>query len=182
MPLPNLSDEQLTLVIQLVAAYIGQQREIYRPAALPLSQMQRTAMLPFFSPSTLDAARVVILTGERVANPPFYAGLEKIGFEAGSLPDFTNMSAITFLDTVVTHGPYDDRLLFHELVHVAQYEKLGLAEFAAKYVKGFLRGGSYEAIPLEVNAYELDGRFAAAPASAFSVHEEVQDWIDLEMF
>jgi hypothetical protein len=63
-----------------------------------------------------------------------------------------------------------------------QYEKLGLIGFAAKYVKGFLIRGSYEAIPLERNAYDLDRRFAEAPGSVFSVHDEVQDWIDWELF
>ena len=182
MALPKLSDEQVALVIQQVAAYIGQQQQNYRTKALPLSQNQRTAMLTFFPASTLETARVVVLTGERVGNPPFYGELVTMRFEAGSLPDFSQMAAITFVDTVVSHGPYDDRLLFHELVHVVQYEKLGLAEFAAKYVKGFLTGGSYEAIPLEMNAYELDGRFAAAPTCAFSVNAKVQQWIDLEMF
>ena len=139
-------------------------------------------MLPFFPAPTLDAARVVVLKRERVINPPFYGGLVAMGFEADSLPDFAQMAAITFVDTVVSHGTCDDRLLFHELVHVVQYEKLGLAEFAAKYAKGFLSGGSYETIPLEMNAYELDARFAAAPASAFAVNAEVQHWIDLGMF
>jgi hypothetical protein len=100
-----------------------------------------------------------------------------MGFEPGSLPDFPHMTAITFVDTVVSHSPYDDRLLFHELVHVVQYAKLGLNNFAAKYVKGFLSGGSYGAIPLEMNAYELDAKFAAAPASAFSANAEVEKWI-----
>jgi hypothetical protein len=105
-----------------------------------------------------------------------------MGFEPGSLPDFTKMAAITFIDTVVFHEPIENRLLFHELVHVAQYEKLGLAEFAAKYVNGFLTGGSYETIPLEQNAYELDARFAEVPGSAFSVQDEIQEWIDWELF
>jgi len=83
---------------------------------------------------------------------------------------------------VVSHEPFTDRLLFHELVHVVQYEKLGVVEFASKYVKGFLSGGSYEAIPLEMNAYELDARFAAAPAKGFSVASEVQTWIDRHRF
>jgi len=43
---------------------------------------------------------------------------------------------------------------------------------------GFLSGGSYPAIPLEMNAYELDGRFAAAPAAMFLVEAEVQRWVD----
>jgi hypothetical protein len=88
------------------------------------------------------------------------------------------MTAITFVDTVVSHEAFTANLLFHELVHVVQYAKLGLKEFAAKYVRGFLNGGSYEAIPLEMNAYELDARFAAAPQKAFSVVGEVQQWID----
>jgi hypothetical protein len=92
------------------------------------------------------------------------------------------MTAITFVDTVVSHEAFIDRLLFHELVHVVQYEKLGLPEFAAKYVTGFLSGGSYEAIPLEMNAYELDARFAAAPTTVFSVEAEVQGWIDAGKF
>lgn len=86
------------------------------------------------------------------------------------------------MDTVVSHEQFYDRLLFHELVHVVQYEKLGLTGFAAKYVTGFLTGGSSEAIPLERNAYELDARFAAAPASVFSVENEVQRWIDANSF
>jgi hypothetical protein len=132
----------------------------------------------FFPASTLDSARVVVPAGERVSNPPFYGEILKMGFEAGSLPNFAEMAAITYVDTVVSHEPFTDRLLFHELVHVVQYEKLGLAEFATKYVKGFLSGGSYEAIPLEMNAYELDARFATDQTKAFSVAAEVQSWID----
>ena len=99
-----------------------------------------------------------------------------------TLPDFADMAAITYVDTVVSHEPFTDRLLFHELVHVVQYEMLGLAEFDAKYVKGFLSGGSYPAIPLEMNAYELDTRFAVAPTKPFSVADEVQKWIDRGRF
>jgi hypothetical protein len=113
-----------------------------------------------------------------VSNPLFYAELVKLGFDGGSLPDFADMAAITYVDTVISHEQFADRLLFHELVHVVQYERLGWAEFAAKYVKGFLSGGSYEAIPLEMNAYELDGRFAAEPTRPYSVEVEVQSWIE----
>jgi hypothetical protein len=49
--------------------------------------------------------------------------------------------------------------------------------FAAKYVTGFLFGGSYDAIPLEMNACELDARFAAEPTKAFSAAAEVQAWM-----
>ena len=131
-------------------------------------------MRPFFPEPSLDLTRLVVLTGQRVNNPPFYGELVKMGFEPAALPDFALMAAITFVDTVVSHEPFTDRLLFHELVHVVQYAKLGIEDFAAKYVRGFLGGGSYEAIPLEMKAYELDARFAAAPARPFSVESEVQ--------
>ena len=57
-----------------------------------------------------------------------------------------------------------------------------MAGFAAKWVGGFLVGGSYEAIPLEQNAYELDERFATSPGTPFSVEDEVQEWIDFDVF
>jgi hypothetical protein len=177
MPLPNISAGQTEWVVQQVAAYVHRQCQAYGRSAVPLNRNQKTTMQPFFSESTLESARVVVLAGERVNNPPFYGELITMGFEAGSLPDFSEMAAITFVDTVVSHEPLTNRILFHELVHVVQYEKLGLMEFAAKYVRGFVNRGSYAAIPLERNAYELEGRFAAEPTKAFSVAAEVQSWI-----
>jgi hypothetical protein len=94
-------------------------------------------MQPFFPASILDSARVVVLAGERVSNPHFYGEFLKMGFAAGSLPNFADMATITYVDTVVSNEPFTDRLLFHELVHVVRDEKLGLAKFAAKYGKGF---------------------------------------------
>jgi hypothetical protein len=182
MPSPKLGDAEIVWIIHQVAEYVGQQRQTYRPAAVPLSLSQKNAMRPFFLEPALDSTRLVVLAGQRVNNPPFYGTLIKMGFEAASLPDLAHMAAITFVDTVVSHEPFTDRLLFHELVHVVQYTKLGIEDFAAKYVRGFLSGGSYEAIPLEMNAYELDGRFAAAPAKAFSVASVVCAWVDAGRF
>jgi hypothetical protein len=182
MPLPNLDSSQIEGIVRGVAAYIEENRKGYSSQSVPLSGTQRLTMQHFFPTSTLDSTQLVVLADRRIANPPFYTELVKMGFEAASLPNFSEMSAITFVDTIVSHVPFTDRLLFHELVHVVQYERLGLADFAAKYVKGFLSGGSYDAIPLEINAYELDARFAAEPSRAFSVEAEVQVWIDKGMF
>lgn len=182
MPLPKLNEVQANEIVQQVADYIENQRQIYRDKAWPLKANQRTAMAPFFSESALDSTRIVVLNNQRIGNPEFYDNLVRMGFDASDLPDFSGMAAITLVDTVVFHDPIENRVLFHELVHAVQYEKLGLIGFAAKYVKGFLTRGSYEAIPLERNAYDLDRRFAEAPGSVFSVHDEVQDWIDWELF
>ncbi|MGC2467099.1 MAG: hypothetical protein WA517_18040 [Candidatus Acidiferrum sp.] len=180
--MPKLVEVQVEWVKRQVAEYISAQRQTYRGRAMTLDKSQTEAMRPFFPASALDSARVLVLSSVRVGNPPFYAELVHIGFEPAILPDFADMAAITFVDTVVSHEPFTDRLLFHELVHVVQYQKLGLEGFAVKYLSGFLGGGSYEAVPLEVNAYELDARFAAAPTMAFSVADEVQPWIDAGRF
>ena len=87
------------------------------------------------------------------------------------------MAAITLSDKIVSHFDFTDGLLFHELVHVEQCRQLGIPRFAELYVRGFLNGGSYEAIPLEVNAYALGGRYENNSAQHFSVAEEVATWI-----
>jgi len=129
----------------------------------------------FFSPQLLEGARLLVLQGERVANPDFYPMLRSLGFN--NLPDQSTMGAITFSDVVVSHVPFTDGLLFHELVHVEQYRQLGIPRFSELYVRGFLNGGSYEAIPLEINAYTLGGRLEQNTERQFSVADEVRRWI-----
>jgi hypothetical protein len=86
------------------------------------------------------------------------------------------MAAITFCDVAVSHEAFSNGLLFHELVHVEQYRQLGVPRFSELYVRGFLNGGGYEAIPLDVNAHTLGGRFESQPQWVFSVDDEVNRW------
>jgi hypothetical protein len=172
---PRLTPDQITQVSGLVSQYISTQREKYTPRAIPLSVQQKAAMNGFFSPQVLDGTRLLVLRGERVGNPNFYPMLKSLGFN--NLPDQSNMGAITFSDVVVSHEEFSNGLLFHELAHVEQYRQLGIPRFSELYVRGFLNGGSYEAIPLEVNAYTLEGQFEANPARQVSVAEEVRRWV-----
>jgi hypothetical protein len=41
--------------------------------------------------------------------------------------------------------------------------QLGIPRFAELYVRGFLSGGGYDGIPLEINAYDLCGKFERSP-------------------
>lgn len=175
MVTPRLTAEQIAQISALVARYITEQRDRYAPRAVALSAEQRTPVNRYFSQTLLTNARLLVLQGERVANPEFYPMLRGLGFN--NLPDQSAMAAITFSDTVVAHSPLSDRLLFHELVHVEQYRRLGIPRFAELYVRGFLAGGSYDTIPLEVNAYTLDGRFQEQPDQRFSVEDEVRAWV-----
>jgi hypothetical protein len=84
---------------------------------------------------------------------------------------------LTFCDVMVSHQPFTDGLLFHELVHVEQYGQLGITRFAELYVRGFLSGGGYDGLPLEINAYGLGGRLEKNAEARFSVADEGGAWI-----
>ena len=174
MATPRLTPDQIAQVSGLVFQYITAQRQKYGSRAIPLSAQQKAAMAGFFSPQLLDSTRLLVLERERVGNPEFYPMLKGLGFT--NLPDQSGMGAITFSDVMVSHESFSNGLLFHELVHVEQYRQLGIPRFSELYVRGFLSGGSYEAIPLEVNAYTLERRFESDSHRAFSVEDEVRPW------
>ncbi len=175
MPIPHLTQEQIVQVSGLVAQYITAQRANYLPRAIALSVQQKAKMTGFFSPQLLDDARLLVLVKERVANPDFYPMLRNMGFD--NLPEQSEMGAITFSEIVVSHEPFTDGLLFHELVHVEQYRRLGILRFSELYVRGFLTGGGYHGIPLELNAYMLGERYEKDSARHFSVADEVGAWM-----
>jgi hypothetical protein len=179
---PTLLPEQIASFTAAVVQYIRAQREHYSGRAVPLTFSELWSR--FFSTSDLERIRAVqagasgqsakSTNSERVPNPPFYADLEKLGFTG--LPDFASMPAICFDDVVVFHEPLTPQMIFHELVHVVQYRLLGVEEFARLYVRGYLHGG-YSGTPLEICAYELDGRFIMGSVG-FNVEAEVRAWID----
>ena len=159
----------------MVESYISDGRKKYAPQAGPLTEAQRSAMQPFFSAAVLHSARLCVLHGTRVQNPSMYAMAKMMGIR--NLPDFAAMTAITFVDVIVSHQEFTDALLFHELVHVVQYAQMDLKEFAARFVNGFIQGGSYEEVPLEKMAYELEDRFSQNDGAHFSVEEKVRSWL-----
>lgn len=127
MAAPKLTPDQISHVSGLVADYISTQRQKYTPRAVPLSG-QRAAVAAFFAPEMLGNTRLLVLREERVPNPDFYPMLRNLGFK--NLPDQSAMAAITFCDVVVSHEPFSNELLFHELVHVEQYRQLGIPRFS----------------------------------------------------
>jgi hypothetical protein len=174
MDLKNLSPAMVSQLAATVENYISSSREKYAPQAVPLTDAQRAAMSPFFSSGVLDSARLCVLRGTRVPNPSMYSMAKMMGIN--NLPDFSGMAAITFVDVIVSHEDFTGTLLFHELVHVAQYAQMDLKEFAARFVNGFIQGGSYEEIPLEKQAYALESRFSQGSGNPFSVDDEVRQW------
>jgi len=68
----QLTPEQIAHVSGLVAQYISTQRKRFYPQTVPLTAPQRATMAGFFLPQVLEGARVLVLHGLRVENPPFY--------------------------------------------------------------------------------------------------------------
>ena len=137
------------------AAWVKDENSRRWPQAMPLDGPVLASFGPYFEPETL--ARVRVQWVEQISNPPFYAGLQEQDIE--NLPDFQEMVGITFIDTVLVTRP-DASLLFHEIVHVAQYRHLGPDAFMEKYVRGWAdHGRDYYSIPLESEAYDLQARF-----------------------
>ena len=178
MDLKNLSPAMVSQLASMVESYVSDSRKKYAPQAVPLTDAQRSVMQPFFSSEVLDSARLCVLRGTRVSNPSMYTMAKMMGIR--NLPDFAAMTAITFVDVIVSHQEFTDGLLFHELVHVTQYAQMDLKEFAARFVNGFIQGGSYEEVPLEKMAHALEDRFSQNATQAFAVDDEVRQWRETE--
>jgi hypothetical protein len=168
----------VTQLVVMVEDYVAGNRKKYASQAVPLTDEQRTAMQRFLSAAVLDSARLCVLRGTRVSNPSMYAMAKMMGIN--NLPDFAAMTAITFVDVIVSHQQFTDALLFHELVHVVQYAQMDFKEFADCFVNGFIQGGGYEQIPLEKSACLLEARFSKGADQAFSVDDEVRQWREAE--
>jgi hypothetical protein len=170
----ELPEARIAEMVSGVAKYFRQEREVYFRASELLPTEWRTAVQPYFSKSLLESVRVVVLKGARIPPPPFYS--EAIALSGGSFPDFVHLASITYVDIIVFHDEITARTLFHGLVHATQMAVLGFDRYAELYVRGFVRERSWIAIPMEVQAFQLDTRFAMSPAEAFSVEEEVKSW------
>jgi hypothetical protein len=169
---------------QLMAVLIGQgqkwikeQREAFRPLGRPLSDTAIAQFSSFFEEPLLHKVRLV--TVPALENPGFLEEYRSI-FSEKAIPllDFTTMAGITFVDTILLVDRFlsdsATALIFHELVHSVQYELLGSDKFVELYIAGWVNQGfNYAAIPLEMDAYELQNRYELDPTVPFPVQEEV---------
>lgn len=169
-----LSEEYTKYAVGKAAEYIREQRDHYFPAGNELTPEHKLKMARFFTADLLESLRVVQMIGCRVDNPPFYAEAKALGFPA--LPEFKHKASLTFNDAIVFNERPTDRILFHALVHAAQYRVLGLEQYTELFVRSFLRVNSFVLVPLEAHAFALGSKFAANEERGFSVEQEVRTW------
>lgn len=173
------TQELVSYLAENAGHWIESQRAQHRVHADPLPDTTLAALSGFFEKGTLDRTRIRHVPS--IENPPFYKEFEEAG-EAFPL-DFTVWAAITFGDVILVNGeqvpgPPSHSVVFHEMVHVVQYDELGIHEFARRYVTPFLQSRfNYMSIPLESVAFDLQGRFEERSGDPFSAEEEIRSRI-----
>ncbi len=141
-----------------------------------LSPPLQERLAGFFESSII--ANTMLVFVEAIQPPPFYSEARKRGIPPY---DFASMEGMTFNKCVLVRSRPERSqeelvsLCFHELVHVVQYDLLGIAGFMKAYIRGWAENDFiYERIPLEVTAYKLQERFVRDQTIPFSVRAEVQ--------
>ena len=173
------TQELVSYLAENAGHWIESQRAQHRVHADPLPDTTLAALSGFFEKGTLDRTRIRHVPS--IENPPFYKEFEEAG-EAFPL-DFTVWAAITFGDVILVNGeqvpwPPSHTVVFHEMVHVVQYDELGIHEFARRYVTPFVQSRfNYMSIPLESVAFDLQGRFEERSGDPFSAEEEIRSRI-----
>ncbi len=82
---------------------------------------------------------------------------------AGKVAGMTFGNTIYFKGSDIQKSRAGLKLLMHELVHVDQVRrKGGEAKFACAYGDGYVKGGSYEKNPMEVEAYDFVAKHGAS--------------------
>jgi hypothetical protein len=134
-----------------VQEWIENTLEDSRAQAVPVIDFGFPRLGKVFPHDLLARAKVVRVTG-KLPYPP----ISSMG-----LPEFQQMesmpfSGITYKDTFFVKNDlvHSESLHFHELVHVVQWDQLGINDFLLAYGVGLMQFG-YRDSPLEKMAYAL---------------------------
>lgn len=166
----------LSYLTQKYHEWLLEQHHLHIVNARPLSSDEQLPLYKYFDKRILNSARIAVV--DRISNPAFYGELIKLGI---SIPiDFTHSAAITLIDCILICRSFSSSplawlsILFHELVHVVQYNILGPEKLVELYITGWIQNGyKYENIPFEQQAYKLEGMFNRG-ISPFSVRQLVK--------
>lgn len=140
--------------LPLVRKWIDDVLYGYKDQATPIVNLGFPRLEQVFPSELLEKAKVVVMSG-KVPFPP----LSRMGLAELSQMENMPMAGITYKDTFfVNHAHQSESLHFHELVHVVQWERLGVDNFLLAYGIGLMQFG-YRDSPLEKMAYDLQECF-----------------------
>lgn len=146
------------MILWTARAWVRSRRAHYHPAGECLSPDDIDLLTPFHDAELLAGVRVC-----------------RVHLRLGRIAGITYGDTILIAPDAPRDGHPWQRLVFHEMVHVVQYDVLGIDGFIDRYLRGWAGGGyRYRAIPLEEDAYAIEAMFTADRLSPFSVREEVE--------
>jgi hypothetical protein len=144
---------RLQAVLPAVKDWIDQTLEAHATDATPVSQSPFSRLQDHYPDALLARTQVVV-----VPRVPFPL-VSQLGLPEFRAMETMLMDGVTYKDTFfVRAGSERDSLYFHELVHVVQWDRLGVDNFLYAYAIGLLQHG-YQQSPLEQMAFQLQARF-----------------------
>jgi len=166
-----------------VREWIEDVLEERKEQAIPVINLAFPKLQKVFPLDLLKKAKVVVVTG-KVPFPP----LSRMGLPELEQMENMSMDGITYVDTFfINHLRQTESLHFHELVHVVQWERLGVDNFLLAYGVGLMQSGDlyqtfedvYLNSPLEQMAYSLQEGFyrGTLPAGVIELIRERTDAI-----
>jgi len=131
--------------------------ERHKEQAVPVIKLGYVRLHQIFPKDLLERSQLVVVTTKLPFPPVRSMGLPEFG-------EMENMSreGITYKNTFfINRFHQTESLCFHELVHVIQWERLGVDNFLLAYGVGLMQFGylDYRNSPLEDMAYSLETRF-----------------------
>jgi hypothetical protein len=149
-----MTPQEFQTVYPLVLSWIRETLATHSMAAKPVSSVGFARLPQYFGTELLASTKFVAV--DKIPMPPLSAlGLTQFAnFESG---DF---AGITYLDTFFLKKGHsaEERLYFHELIHIVQWRLLGPERFLATYADGLEKCG-YRDSPLEIMAYSAEAAF-----------------------
>jgi hypothetical protein len=139
--------ETLALKLPLISGWIDKILADHAAQARPVAALGFTRLPQFYSAALLARAKVISVA--KVPTPP----LTQMGLP--EFADFENMipGGITYKDTYFVHDSQitNESLHFHELVHIVQWEHLGVDRFLLTYAAGLAAHGYCSSCPHKYN-------------------------------
>ena len=169
-------DELRGYLIREYQNWFYAQRQLHLPHARELSDLERARFGEYFDKKIFNLTRIAKV--DRVSNPEFYGDLVRSGMPIPM--NFTQAIGFTLIDCVLIRETLFDNssafisTLFHEMVHVVQFDILGPERMIELYTDFLIEGEyQYHSVPFERQAYALTDRFVMEESS-FPVRKIVE--------
>jgi hypothetical protein len=148
---------KLHQTLPLVRQWVEDTLVSHREQAVPVDREKYLRLAHVFPAALLKKTGVVTVTEA----PPF-PPLSRMGLPELARFEAMPITGVTYKDIFfVRRGQRTESLYFHEIVHVVQWDHLGVDRFLMAYGAGLMQFG-YRRSPLEAMAYAMQDDFDRA--------------------